>query len=161
MDHRTIVWESLLEAEYLYRYHGRMAERLTDRARILEILIAILSTGSVISLLEVVAIPGLTEGLIGGTAILSIISATMEFRKSAALSSSFARRFAEAKTEYQNLWTQINTLPANDVMAQWRGIRQSLKLAEVSELAPLALKTNSKLARRCQKEAMTVLAPSV
>lgn len=157
MDARTTVWQNLLAADYQHRYWGRMAERLTARARQLEVITAVLSTGSVVSLLA--SIDRLTEVLVVVTAILNIVLANMEYRKLAALSSSFCRRFVEAREEFLTLWNEVDSLPPADALTQCKEIFKSLKLAEVSELAPTAIKTDWKLVGECQAEAVAALAP--
>lgn len=152
MSHRQLIWEALLDASYRARYYGHLASQLQGTERLLAVLSAVLSSTSFVTLISKVSVPYLAEVLVLAAAVCSTLMATYRFGKTATLSGSFFKRWAEAKTELQVLWLRLDELDPAEATRQWRTIQD--KVIDMNEVAPVEFRLRPKLAQRCQQEVL-------
>lgn len=155
MNHRQVVWEALLDADYRARYYGHLASGLQRRERALAVTAAVLSSSSFVALISKIDVQYLPQCLALAAAVCSTVMATYRFGKTAALSGSFFKRWTEAKTELTVLWNQIDTLGDAAVLERWQAVMA--KVADMNEIAPVEFPLKPRLAAQCRDEVLTAM----
>ena len=132
-DVRKLVWQGLEYSEFLSRYYGHLAGKLTLRNQALAVLA---SVAAVVSALLVgpdthVAV----VGLILGTAILSAIQAIQAGQGRVTSAVHCQKEFDDLHISWVALWNTLPSLNETEVLGEWTDL--SHRANEISAMSPL------------------------
>ena len=127
----TLVWESMLGSEYRARYFSDLSTRYRWWSSVLNVTLAILTSGAAVTLL--IDIPLLAKFCSLVAAGLSWLIVVMDFSGMVRDSASFSRQWIEVQKDYKLLWAELDDLDPADVRKRWTAIEE--KLSPLDELS--------------------------
>ncbi len=144
---QDIVWEELYAAEVRARYFAKLAGRLKSRERWMALALAVLSLGTVGTIVAKQPDAALLLSLT--TLVLSAVLATFKFDKGKALGATLGRQWTEIAAEYEILWAQLAELEEEEVLTRHRDLLT--KHFPSDELAIAEFPQNDRLLSECWK----------
>jgi hypothetical protein len=153
---RSLLWEAMLDADYLTRYYAELGLEHERNETLLHFATLFLSAGTVVTLLDrVQAIspavgPWIVQGLALGTVAASLWMALKRYGRSASLASYLSSRYSHAQWEYERLWAQMDELKPEAVL---RGMEEiGSRIEEWDHIARREMPRDRKLSEKCFDE---------
>ncbi len=146
-----LIWDSLYMADVRARYFARLAGRLRKTERLLAVVVAVGSSGSVVSLFAGQDLAAKILGVL--TAVIAGVLAAYKFDKRANVAASHSRQWLEISSEYEVLWTRIEDLDDAEAIARHRELEK--KHFQADELAIAEFQLDDKLLDTCFSEVAT------
>lgn len=147
---RTLIWESLLESDYLTRYYAYLARRLTRIEQALTAAVIVLSSGAVAALLRFEEYTLLSPALSFVTALLGVYLFSSRPGRIALLCSWQAHRWRALLLDYELLWCKVDELGADKLISRWTRLQQIGNAG--TEAAPVEFPMVPRLMRKAQDE---------
>jgi hypothetical protein len=150
--YRTLVWESLLDADYRARYFGHLAGRLQRTERLITVAVTLLSSGAVATILFKTGNDYLTAALSLLAALFSGVMAVYKLGKAAGTAAALLSKWSSVKNKLEVFWSGIDELPAKEVEKRWLAIES--EIGKETEIAALEFTLSGRLAKKAQAEVM-------
>lgn len=138
---RKLVWESMLNADYLQRFYGELASRKGRAGFWLDVTLAIAATGTFASIISQVPYLSAMAALL--TTVLGWYAVFGKFGESAKEIASLHRQWAEIYSEYRMLWATLPNVSAKQTRSEIE--RLEARAGSLSEIAASRVPRNKKL----------------
>jgi hypothetical protein len=154
-DPRSLLWEAMLDADYLSRYYGEIGSRYERYETWLHFATLLFSTGTVVSVLDNIQALG-EGGLWAGrilalcTAAASLWMALKRYSRGASLASYLSSRWSQSQWEYERLWARVDELAPEEILHRIEEVR--VREAEWDHVARREFHLDKKLAEQSFNE---------
>lgn len=120
---RTHVWEGMVDADRLRRYYGQLAGKLARRERRMTVatcLLALVTSGLAINSHPY------TLALAILTAVASALPLIYRLGSQITEAAYCGKRLDDLSVDWRELWQQVDDLPRQEAIAQWRMLERTL-----------------------------------
>lgn len=150
-NERSLIWQSMLDADMAVRYYTHLAHRLELRDRWLGAVVFVLASGAFASALITAGQPvQVVVSLL--TVVASAIAVYVRFGDGAGHAAALFRQFALVLADYERLWSRIDETDAEAVRTVCKAL--SDRVISMSESAARQFGEDRSLAERAQNEVL-------
>ena len=150
----------MLDADYRARYFGELATLYRRRQHLLNLALAVLSSGAFVVLaLRIGAeleLRWLAEAAALLAAVLGWLLAFGRRSERSVLAASLLKRWSKLHTRYTTLWLSLEEMTDKEVLSRWQAIEDDH--GEIDETASSEFPYNRRLAKRVYAEMVSSLA---
>ena len=152
-DVRTLVWQGLENSEFLSRYYGHLAGKLTFRSQVLAVL------GSIAAVISALLVSGDAHWgvvvLILATAIISAIAAIQAGQGRVTSAVHCQKGFDDLHVSWVTLWKTLPSMADEEALKEWSDLYH--RANDITAMSPLN-SVDRKLLGRSESESNKFLA---
>ena len=149
---RKAVWNSMLDANMNVRYWKYLTQRYSIRERVLKILLAITSSGTVAGWTIWSKVPELWQSLSSLSALIAIALPILNYPKLIETMADLSGKWWEVKREYEDYWISLEAGESFDSISPRYNKTKSKE--DVLVKTESRLPYDEKLLRKCQEEVL-------